>query len=424
MLLFYLLVSVLPLARHPLWSAFVGDLTVVKYVGIGSAAYAVVYLAVRTTRARFFETAQARWFVLFAAAGMASYMAWGIPVYRLGISPFFSFVSFLLFFFTTVAVVDSVKRLRLSLVVAVASVGFASLHVIREWQKYGGFGDYRPGYVTGDANYYSLSALITIPIAFYLLKARPRPWERWLCIACLAVTLLGLTAAASRGGLLGLGVAIVWAAVQTRQRWRLLGLAAVVMIPLLLASPSSPLRRLVSPNLSDREATDNRLAAWRAGLSMVTAEPLTGVGVGNFQPLIGQYARPGEDVGTVAHNMYLEIAAEMGLPGLAIFVAILWSAFRTLRRVRRQTRRDGPLILYQSATGLEAGLIGFLAACFFVSAQYQRLFWFAVFLTMVLPSLVRREARRARGPQPEPSVPIRPTPAGTRGEPADTAVRA
>src|SRR5687767_8500547 len=107
LIFFYLLVSVLPLVRHPLWSAFVGDLTVIKYVGLGSLAYALLYLGARRRPVRYLATPQSRWFLLLCLAGMASYLAWGVRIYRLGISPFFSYVSFLLFFFITLTVVDS-----------------------------------------------------------------------------------------------------------------------------------------------------------------------------------------------------------------------------------------------------------------------------------------------------------------------------
>jgi O-antigen ligase len=393
---FYLLVSVLPLVRHPLWSAFVGDLTVIKYVGVGSLAYALLYLPARPARVRFFETRQARLFVLFCLLGMASYLAKGIRITRFELSPFVSYLSFLLFFFITLTLVDSLKRLRTVLLVAVASVGFASLHVVREWQKYGGFGEYRPGYVTGDANYYSLSALLTVPIAFCLLRARLRPWQRWFCLTCLGVTLLGLTAAASRGGFVGLGAALLVTVWHNRERARILCLAVLVLTPLMLVSPSSPLRRLLNPAESDREATANRFAAWRAGLRMVAGAPLTGIGVGNFQPLVLQYSTPGQEVETIAHNTYLEVAAEMGVPGLLLYLAIAWSSVGTLDRLRRRTQRDGAPLVHQAAIALQAGVVGFLVAGFFVSAEYQRLFWLAIFLTMVLGSLVPREGPRSR----------------------------
>ena len=50
---------------------------------------------------------------------------------------------------------------------------------------------------------------------------------------------------------------------------------------------------------------------------MIRAQPLTGIGTGNFKALSGK-------LGGVAHNTYIEIAAELGIPGLALFGAILF----------------------------------------------------------------------------------------------------
>ena len=399
MIFFYLLVSVLPLMRHPIWSAFVGDLTVIKYVGVGSLAYAVFYLGARTWPPRFFASPQSRWFAALSVLAIASYAAWGMPIYVFEASPWLSYVSFLLFFFITLTLVDSVRRLRTVLLVAIGSVGFASLHVIREWQKYGGFGTYRPGYVTGDANYYSLSALLCVPLAFYLTFSRQRPWERWFCRICLALTILGLTAAASRGALLGLTAAMLFGCAVSRQRKRMLSLAALVLVPLLLVSPSSPLPRLLSPDHSDQESTDTRLALWRAGWRMVQAYPLTGVGLGNFKWVVNRYDAPDENLNNVAHNTYVEVAAEMGLPGLVLYVGLLVSTWRGLDRLRRHTRLAPADLPHLTATALQAGLVAFAVTVVFVSATQQKLFWLAVFLSMCLPALVARQQRQERRQQ-------------------------
>ena len=396
MIVFYLLVSVLPLMRHPIWSAFVGELTVIKYVGVGSLGYALLYLSARRTPPRFFATRQSRWFVAFAALAIVSYALWGLRIYAAEVSPWLSYVSFLLFFFITLTLVDSTRRLRMVLLVAVGSVGFASLHVVREWQKYGGFGSFRPGYVTGDANYYSLSALICIPVAFFLLRPRQPQWERWFCLGCLALTLLGLTAAASRGGFVGLTAAVLFAcAVTRRRRAQLVGTALGLLLPLMLVSPSSPLHRLFNPDYSDRESSDTRLALWRAGVEMLQQHPLTGVGMGNFKWVVRQYDRPEENLDNVAHNTYVEVGAEMGLPGLVLYLALLVTTFRSLGAVRRRTqdvaRAD---IVHRAALGLQAGLVAFMAATFFVSATQQKLFWLVVFLSMCLPVLARRLDRQ------------------------------
>jgi hypothetical protein len=50
----------------------------------------------------------------------------------------------------------------------------------------------------------------------------------------------------------------------------------------------------------------------------------------------------------------------------------------------------------QIALGLQAGLLGSSISIFFVSGEYQKMFWLAVFLTMCLPPLVDEIARKQR----------------------------
>jgi hypothetical protein len=110
-ILYYLLVSGMPLARHPLWADFLGDLTVIKYVGLGCVLYMVVHLFQRRTPPRFLDTWQARWFWGLTALSTVSYLTIGSPS-AIRISPLMNYISFAVFFFITVVVIDSRDRLH------------------------------------------------------------------------------------------------------------------------------------------------------------------------------------------------------------------------------------------------------------------------------------------------------------------------
>jgi hypothetical protein len=45
--------------------------------------------------------------------------------------------------------------------------------------------------------------------------------------------------------------------------------------------------------------------------------------------------------------------------------------------------------VYRATLGLEGGLVAFLVAIFFLSAEYHRLFWLLVFLSAALERIVR-----------------------------------
>ena len=423
MIFYYILIWVMPLTRHPLWSSLLGDLTLFKYLGAICFFYALFHLISRGGFPNFFRTWSARgFFLLYLLAGL-SYFTKTLPS-DWEFSPFLSYSSFLVLFFITLSVVDTLPRLRWVLLVAVASVAFASLYVIREWQKYHSTDQgMRPGWVTGDPNYFTLSALVCLPLGLYLLQQKGRPGIRVFCFGSLLVTLVAISLAASRGGFLGLLASSIFIIQTSRKRVRNLALLAAALLPLVLLAPSSPVVRFLHPNTGDQQAAAARKIAWVAGMRMIEAHPIAGIGLGNFKPLMDQYADPGTNFREIAHNTYIELAAELGIPGLLIFLFILISAYRTLGQVRKQVNRSS--LVHQAALGLQAGLVGYMIAGFCLSAEYQKLFWLALFLSMCLPLLAEaahsrcgdRLGLRTSGPQPRTADESR-MHAGSNSQPA------
>ncbi len=93
------------------------------------------------------------------------------------------------------------------------------------------------------------------------------------------------------------------------------------------------------------------------GLKMIQAQPLTGIGTGNFKAFSGTLAG-------VAHNAYLEVAAELGVPGITFFAAVLVLTITTLARVQTVFRNCGATLIYHAAEGIQTGLVGACAIFF------------------------------------------------------------
>jgi hypothetical protein len=77
----------------------------------------------------------------------------------------------------------------------------------------------------------------------------------------------------------------------------------------------------------------------------------------------------------------------MGLPALLVFLGILFFSYLTLGRVRVRAIRARQPFVWQAALGLQSGLVGAAVAIFFVSGQYQKLLWLAIFLSTCMPAL-------------------------------------
>jgi O-antigen ligase len=145
-------------------------------------------------------------------------------------------------------------------------------------------------------------------------------------------------------------------------------------------------------------------------MRMIADQPLTGVGPQNFKEFSLAYA-PDLSKAYIAHNTYLELAAETGLPVLVLFLLIVWQAFRTLNRAARLRGSPEARELAGWAEGMRSGLLGFMVAGGFISAQYEKMFWVTIFLSIVIGRLTREYAVRVREEAPsEPGFAALPLP--------------
>lgn len=397
MILFYLLILIMPLENHPIWEHHFGPLTVIKYIGLGCCVAAAFYLPARKGGVpQFLGTWQARLFVLLLFIAIVSYATKGYNERSSFENPLTMYISFLLLYFITITLVDSPRRLRNVLLVAIGSVGFASLYVIREWQRSGFSSEFRPGWVVGDANYFTVSVAACIPIAIYLFIVSRRKGERWYCFACIVPSLFAAWLGASRGGFIALTLSSIWLFWHTRYRWKFIAILALLAVPVLAVSSNSPVRRLFEPTKFDRASSENHWLVLKAGIRMTLANPLFGVGLGQFRRQVLNYADPQLRHAFIAHDAYIEVSSEMGIPALLIYIAMLGFCFTSLSRSHKIAALRGITSLEEAAVGVEAGLIGSSTAVLFVSGEDTKLYWLMIFLSMTLPPLISRYSKIAQ----------------------------
>lgn len=395
MIIFYFLITQMPLDQDPTWGKFLGFATLIKYVGLLCVLYAVLHLATRRSKPRFLNTIQAWLFLVYLIIASISYWFMGSE-FSLRSSPFLILVSMAFLFFVVLTTVDTLARLRWTLLAAVGSMGWASLFVAREWMR-----DpmWRPGSIAGDANYFALDACLVLPLAFLFVWRSRVLWERIFAFGCLIATIGSSSLGGSRGGFFAIGAAFLWILWHSPRRLRNFVFLVILIAPPVLFTPFSPVRRLLHPEYSDMTGERDRVIAWRAGLRMIGHHPLMGIGLGEFKPQMLNYAEPGVGFSSIAHNTYLEVAAETGLPNFLVFIAMILFTYRTLGQVRRRASNSGPPLLYLAATGLQASFAGYLVGAFFLSSEYMKLFWLWMFLSMLLPSFLpaRVEAKPRNG---------------------------
>ncbi len=154
------------------------------------------------------------------------------------------------------------------------------------------------------------------------------------------------------GAAAAIGALIVFA---PKRLWIGVALAAIALIGLIGLSGAGLLPSAISERLADagtlldirdvrgvpindaNYALIERQAHWQAALNMLTAQPWTGVGFSNYQPVYEQYRLLNWPMPLGhAHNIYLNVAAETGVIGLGLYL-LLWMSifgltFLTIRR--------------------------------------------------------------------------------------------
>ncbi|MCX2952723.1 O-antigen ligase family protein [Lentzea sp. NEAU-D7] len=239
-------------------------------------------------------------------------------------------------------------------------------------------------------------------LAFFLVAALPllvalpaRGRSRIVLLLLGAVLVAGAAATFSRGGGIALACALVWLIARRALPVRAVVVTAAVAgaAALLFASTAQAelSRALQEKSHIAGTNADTRMLRWQAAARMLADNPVLGVGPGGFRQ---EYAAAGhnaeiDEQTPVAHNLFLEVAAELGVAGFALLIAFIAVGFvaseRALRRVA--DRRE--------AVAVQAALIAVLVASIFLSEQYYLPLWSLVALAAAIERRSRKEPRCA-----------------------------
>src|SRR5262249_15666249 len=123
---------------------------------------------------------------------------------------------------------------------------------------------------------------------------------------------------------------------------------------------------------------------------MANDYPVAGVGLDNFLYKFQAYAPNPDDV-HVAHNTWLQVLAEAGYVGLALYVALFVATWKTLLRIRSRARRYRIRGAQNGAKCLAASVVAFMAGGTFPKRPHFDLIYHVMGLCMALDRLTAHE---------------------------------
>jgi O-antigen ligase len=297
------------------------------------------------------------------------------------------FMSPFLLYFMIAMMVDSEKKVKLTLYLMATLTAFLAYQGIKQY--YTGVGiagqELFQGRIVSigifaDPNDLALALLIMLP--FCLLEfVRPNHIAvRLLNLvfgAALAVTVVMTD---SRGGILSLGLLVI-ALFWRRFGWKVgVAVGALTFVAMFVVGPS----RMGTISTTEDSASA-RIDSWSVAIDLIQSNPIFGVGCYQFT----EYHHK------TTHNSYLLCGSELGLFGYVPWVLMIYFSIKNLYFISKEAveKRHGRIGRY--ADGVLWGLIAFLFAATFLSRTYIELVYILFGLSAAITTVfVQRDGGR------------------------------
>lgn len=252
-----------------------------------------------------------------------------------------------------------------------------------------------------DPNEFAAALVPAIVLGLTVCESSRSAFARWSARVLSAWCAFGVLDSGSRGGMLALVVAffVVLITARGRERVRLTGVLCVVVSVGLAWLVLTPAGGAIMARITDSDSS-GRTDLWHVAIRQWQANPVHGVGVGNY-PIVSRNYLDASVQRTdlfirdarVVHSTPLEMLAELGTVGFVLYYGLvlscIWVAMRALRAARR-LEEDQTLVAL--GRGIVGALLAIQATTVFLSGQYQELAWILMGAAVAYGAIVRHAA--------------------------------
>lgn len=248
-------------------------------------------------------------------------------------------------------------------------------------------------------NILAVYLLLNVPISLHqAFDANNSPRKRVLFGVITGSELLCLLLTWSRGAWLGvmteLAVFFLLYGKESRRAFLISLIPIAIWLPFF---PHSVVNRFSSIATVTESSISYRLYTWQSTLRLLWAHPF-GIGIGedSFSAVYRNFAISGTETVMHAHNLFLQIAIELGVGGLLCLLAILLFFLQTVCRVFFHSERTMPLgvILGGFCAILGALVMGMFD---YIWYQYGLLWLFWVMVALTVGAIREVDEKQARG---------------------------
>jgi putative inorganic carbon (HCO3(-)) transporter len=345
------------------------------------------------------------------------------------------YVKIILIFALMMSTITSPRRVQQMTWIMIVASGYIAARAVADYVRGVNLveGNRVRGSVGGmfeNPNDLALNLVTFLAPTLFIIFQEKKASRRLFACAIAAAMIGAIVCTKSRSGFLGLiaMAAVVLYYLAQKKPAIVMGVVLVGCMALPVM-PSSFWDRMDSIVNADEDTSGSRSARLRLidqGFEVFLENPVTGVGAGQFQ----NYNAPGVvEKWRVTHNVWLQVAADLGMFGLMIFAFMVMraytSSFAALRMLRGSSRRRGlptpePVsrpksavriphynvsdedrrLLEINAKGMIAAIVGWTVCSMFASVAFNWTFYYVFALAVAGRDILL--TRRAAAEQPAP----------------------
>ena len=300
-------------------------------------------------------------------------------------------VCFMGMYFVVKNIISSPAMVKRCLYALVCSSGAVAIYGIYQnyfgelstkWQDMGMFSGIRGRVVSmfDNPNVLGEFLILIFPVTLALMATSKRSYERFFLFAVSVMNCWCLVFTWSRGAWIGCIISTVLFLCVSSKYFFVAGALSLpwAAVFLFLNKDSAVLTRLTSFTDS---STSYRVSIWKGVLLMLRDIGFCGIGIGEdaFKKIYPVYSLAGIEAAPHAHNLYLQIAVEMGVFALAAFLifAFLYAQF-SFSFCKSAMSRSNKLICLGIFSGILAILIQGMTDYIWYNYRVFLLFWMIV----------------------------------------------
>lgn len=293
-----------------------------------------------------------------------------------------NFCKTVIIFVVFLNLVDSLRSIRLVMWTIFLSTVFILYEIIINYLSESYWWRFQGRWTqTWDGNDLAAFLVTAIPLVIGLIRLSKPLFTKILLMGSVVSYLIGIVFTQSRGGFIGLLAIGACYILRANKRMVALLLIAIVAATVYTIMPGSPFERFMNISIGEKtrdSSTDERLDAWKSGLRMALHHPLFGVGVNCFPKALGEaYPMPHNPrKWATAHNSFILILAEVGIPALLCYLAIYRQNLKDTKTIRsylneKYMKPEVKKEISILSNTFEISLVGFAATAFFLSHTYD-----------------------------------------------------